>query len=367
MIELSIYNSCVKNTQDFTNKSGTIQWYMCGPTVHSHSHLGHARTYMSFDIIRKILERHYNYDVNLIMNITNVDDKIIKRSNEEGKDFLEVANYWENEFFADMKKLDIDLPDTIARVSEYIKEIVEFISEIQNNGFAYESNGSVYFNVPLFEKKMDYKPKFHNMSNTSTSNTVQEFLGDKKDPRDFVLWKKTKENEPEWDPKEYNKKLTWSNGRPGWHIECSAMSNTTIGHIIDIHSGGTDLKFPHHENEIMQNMAYNSKSDIKFFLHSGHVNIKGQKMSKSLKNFTTIKEELSKISANTMRLFFVSFKYRDPINIEKDSDYKETLSTEKTIKEFLMKVDSLPFDTESSKYETENDHTFIKILNNIRR
>jgi len=228
-----------------------VTWYTCGPTVYDHSHMGHAKTYVTFDILRRIMTDYFGYDIYLCMNITDIDDKIIKRSNEKNQPFTELARHFENEFLDDMDRLNVALPDVITRVSEYVPEIVAFIEQIIKNGYAYESNGSVYFDVAKFKASPDHRYARMAGSMAEDDELIAEGEGvltgaqvDKKDKRDFALWKKSKENEPFWES-------PWGQGRPGWHIECSAMAASIFKTWpIDIHTGGVDLRFPHHDNEV---------------------------------------------------------------------------------------------------------------------
>lgn len=304
----TVYNSLTNKKELLNNKE--LNWYMCGPTVYDYSHIGHARNYICNDIIKRILE-NYGYSVKLVMNITDVDDKIINKSNELYNDpnkFLEVSKKYEESFLDDINKLNVILPDIITRASQYIEEIIVFIENIIKNNFAYESNGSVYFDSQKYYNKFD--DNFH--LNLNDESFDQNMLGDKKHPQDFALWKSAKENEPYWDS-------PWGKGRPGWHIECSAMASDIFGESFDIHSGGCDLKFPHHENEIKQSNAnFNKYGWVKCFIHMGHLHIDGLKMSKSLKNFITIKEILKKYNSNQLRMFFLMNKYNQPMNYSED-------------------------------------------------
>ena len=266
---------------------------MCGPTVYDHSHMGHAKTYVCFDIIHRLMTDYFGYDVKLCMNITDIDDKIIMRANEQKKDFAEISRNMETEFFKDCEALNIKQPAVITRVTEYVPEIVAFIKKIIDNGYAYESNGSVYFNVVKYNDAENHSYAKLEPTNVGNMELLAEGEGaltaegaktEKQSERDFALWKKSKEGEPFWDS-------PWGTGRPGWHIECSAMAGEIFKEYpIDIHSGGCDLKFPHHDNEIAQSEAYYDCDNwINNFWHTGHLHIAGKKMSKSLKNFTTIK------------------------------------------------------------------------------
>ncbi|KAK1442991.1 cysteinyl-tRNA synthetase [Babesia gibsoni] len=316
---LNIRNSLVSDEKvEFVPEKGrSIKWYCCGPTVYDTAHLGHARTYVACDTIRSILEKYFNYDVKLVINVTDIDDKIIQRANSEGAKFNELASHWEHEFWNDMTALGVDTPDIITRVSEFVPEIIAYIQKIVENGYAYESEGSVYFDIEAYRssKKHVYaklEPTSFNDLNRMADGegTLGEVSTQKKSPYDFALWKKAKPNEPFWPS-------PWGNGRPGWHIECSAMCASVFGKdsIVDIHSGGVDLKFPHHDNEIAQSEAYSDRNRwINYFIHFGHLHIQGLKMSKSLKNFIAIKELLNKYNKRQLRIFFLSSKYDSTLN-----------------------------------------------------
>jgi cysteinyl-tRNA synthetase len=301
----------------------TVNWYMCGPTVYDHSHMGHAKTYVCFDILRRIMTDYFKYDVRLCMNITDIDDKIIIRCNEQKVDFKKHARKFENEFFEDCEALNIRLPTVLTRVSEYVPEIVAFIEKIIANGFAYESNGSVYFSVKKFEADPKHEYAKLEPSNKKNWDLIKEGEGalgeeaakDKRDERDFALWKKSKEGEPFWES-------PWGTGRPGWHIECSAMAGEIFDWPIDVHSGGCDLKFPHHDNELAQSEAfYGCDNWINHFWHTGHLHIDGLKMSKSLKNFTTIKEMLKIYTAKQVRFLFLIHKWNQKMNYSPDDSF----------------------------------------------
>ena len=338
---LMVNNSLCNEKVEFITAKGdkTINWYMCGPTVYDSAHLGHARTYLTFDIIRRILINYFHYDVNLCMNITDIDDKIIKRSNEEKKNFAEFAKYWEDSFFKDMRALNVMYPNYITRVSEYIPEIISFIEEIIKKGYAYEKNGSVYFDIEAYKNgghmyaKLVPQDKNQNLEELqeaegvlSTDNTI-----DKKNKGDFALWKTSKKDEPFWDS-------PWGKGRPGWHIECSVMSSSIFGKKLDIHSGGIDLKFPHHDNEIAQTEAHDdSQQWINYFLHTGHLKIEGLKMSKSLKNFKKITDFINLYTPNAFRLYFCNSKW------DSDMDFTENglsmaSANDKKITEFFQNI-----------------------------
>lgn len=317
--KLTLLNSFTGKKEPFVPNNGNqVTWYICGPTVYDSAHVGHASNYMRFDILRRVLESYFGYEVVVQMNVTDIDDKIIKRSNERGIPFEELARYYENEFMEDLDNLNVLRPAYLTRVSEYIPEVLEYIEAIIKNGCAYESDGSVYFDTNAFTCCGHNYGKLE-PSSVGSEALLQEGEGvlssqdealknQKKSAGDFVLWKKSKPDEPLWDS-------PWGPGRPGWHIECSAMASHVLGESIDIHAGGVDLRFPHHSNEIAQAEAYHGCQQwVNYFLHAGHLHIEGLKMSKSLKNFITIRECLKRFNARQMRLAFLAHRYDAPMN-----------------------------------------------------
>ena len=350
-----VFNSLKDIKEPLIFKDNKIKWYMCGPTVYNDAHIGHARNYIVNDTIRRILIS-YGYNIQLVMNITDVDDKIINKSNEmynNPNDFLKVSQEYEKSFMEDMDNLNILRPDIITRASQYIPEIINFIEEIIGNGYGYQSEGSVYFDSQKYYQ--DFKDNFN--LNLNAESFGQTKLSDKKHPQDFALWKGIKENEPYWDS-------PWGKGRPGWHIECSSMASDIFGDSFDIHSGGCDLKFPHHENEIKQaNARFKKEGWVKYFIHMGHLHIEGLKMSKSLKNFITIKEILKRYNSNQLRVLFLMHKYNQPMDYseERIEQVNEIL---KSFTVFITNIETLN-EYNLSKY-TINDINILTRINELK-
>ncbi|XP_056134100.1 cysteine--tRNA ligase, cytoplasmic isoform X3 [Lampris incognitus] len=439
--QLRLYNSLTRNKELFVPQNGNkVSWYCCGPTVYDASHMGHARSYISFDILRRILKDYFKYDIHYCMNITDIDDKIIKRARqnylldqykekkpdarqilqdvlsatgpfrvklaettdmdkkqmlerldlavsaalkplqaslksqaaaeivqaqaqvllENARDLLSdwldnqfgssvtensifyiLPKYWEGEYHKDMEALNVLPPDVLTRVSEYVPEIVIFVEKICANGYAYESNGSVYFDTVKFgacphhsyaklvpEAVGDHKALQEGEGDLSIS---ADRLSEKRSQNDFALWKASKPGEPSWDS-------PWGKGRPGWHIECSAMAGSILGESMDIHGGGFDLRFPHHDNELAQSEAYFENDHwVRYFLHTGHLTIAGCKMSKSLKNFITIKDALAKNTGRQLRLAFLMHSWKDTLDYSINT-MESAVQYEKFMTEFFLNV-----------------------------
>eukprot|EP01135_Chromosphaera_perkinsii_P001142 Nk52_evm92s158 gene=Nk52_evmTU92s158 len=471
---LMLYNSLTRSKVPFVPMKGRqVLWYICGPTVYDVSHVGHAKNYLTFDIVRRCLEGYFNYEVLYVMNITDIDDKIILRARRnhllaqyregkklvagggcgevEAKQVLEDVQkayevyagkfkgmakdhdkygmmskavaaiekamadtqavmktnpdqgklrsslaalveaamdplsemldkehgskvtdlgiyaahteYYENDFLEDMKNLNIRPADCLTRVSEYVPEIVAFVEKIVANGFGYESNGSVYFDTLGFANHKDHdyaKLVPEAFGNAEALAEGEGELGaeasEKRSPNDFALWKASKPGEPFWDS-------PWGQGRPGWHIECSCMAGCIIGKQMDIHSGGVDLKFPHHDNELAQSEAhYENGQWVNYFLHGGHLEIEGKKMSKSLKNFTTIKEALESYTARQLRLMFLLHAWNAGLDYSKNT-MGEALNFERIFNEFFMTTKAVLRETGSrSKKYTSEDLKLLTLL-----
>ena len=334
-----------------------LTWYSCGPTVYDSAHLGHARTYICTDVIRRILTSHFKVDLHYALGVTDIDDKIIQRATEDGlcttttRGVSAVARRYEKAFMRDMDALGVLRPDAILRVTEHMDEIAAYIETLVRNNKAYETDDGVYFDTDVAGEsygKFGVKAGDQLQQQqvvvegggggeevpppSSSSNASQ-----KRHWRDFALWKKAKAGEPSWES-------PWGAGRPGWHIECSAMTHATFGTHLDIHSGGIDLKFPHHTNEVAQCEAHNGcEGWVKFWLHTGHLYIKGSKMSKSLKNFISIKEylggEYSAHPATDLRLFFIAHKYHSSLHFSPERIHEAGALREK-ITSFFANVDA---------------------------
>jgi cysteinyl-tRNA synthetase len=307
--ELILYNTLTRTKERFSPLSeGEVRMYVCGPTVYDLSHLGHARKEVVFDVIVRYL-RFRGFRVHYIRNITDVDDKIIVRAQERGVSWEAVAREYEEAFREDMDALRVLKPDHEPRATETIAEMQEIIQMLLDKGFAYVSEGSVYFSV---EASKDYGKLTHRKAEEMMAGARVEVDESKKNPLDFALWKASKPGEPSWPS-------PWGDGRPGWHIECSAMSRKFLGETLDVHGGGVDLVFPHHENEIAQSEAATGKPFSRWWIHNGLLTVEKEKMAKSLGNYITIRDALSELHPETLRMFFLSHHYRSPVDYSKDA------------------------------------------------
>jgi len=305
---LKIYNTLTRQKETFIPlEENKIKMYVCGPTVYNFFHIGNARPFMIFDAFRNYME-YRGYEVTYVQNFTDVDDKIIKRANEEGISPIEVAEKYIAEYFKDADALGIKRATVHPRVTENIENIITFIEDLISKGFAYELNGDVYFNSQAYKEYGKLSKQNLEELNLGARIDVND---EKKHPIDFALWKAKKEGEIGWQS-------PWGEGRPGWHIECSVMSARYLGDTIDIHAGGQDLIFPHHENEIAQSEARSGKQFARYWMHNGYINVDNQKMSKSLGNFFTVRDILSEFSGQVIRFFLLSAHYRNPVNFSKE-------------------------------------------------
>jgi len=308
-MKLLVYNTLTKTKEEFQPlEPNKVKMYVCGVTVYDYCHIGHARSAVVFDVIYRYL-LFLGYDVVYVRNFTDIDDKIIRRAQEEHTDYRTIAERYIEAFYEDMDRLGVLRPTVEPRATEHIKEMIEIIQKLFDKGYAYQSGRDVYFSVERF-------PGYGKLSGRSLEDMMAGARVDidehKRNPFDFVLWKGSKEGEPAWDS-------PWGPGRPGWHIECSAMSAKYLGETFDIHGGGKDLIFPHHENEIAQSEAAFGKPFVRYWLHNGFVNINNEKMSKSLGNFLTIREILDKVHPEALRLFVISKHYRNPVDFSDEA------------------------------------------------
>ena len=302
---MKIYNTLTRNKEEFTPlEDGKVKIYACGPTVYNYFHIGNARPFVVFDTLRRYLI-HLGYDVKFVQNFTDVDDKIINKAKEEGVSATELSGRYIKEYFDDAEALNVLPADIHPKVSEHIEDIIEFIKTLISKGYAYEADGDVYYATRKFKEY----GKLSNQRVNDLESGSRIAIGEvKRDPLDFALWKAQKEeSEIAWDS-------PWGKGRPGWHIECSTMSRKHLGPTIDIHGGGQDLIFPHHENEIAQSEACNGEPFAKYWMHNGYITVDGVKMSKSLGNFFTVRDIRKEFDGDFIRFFLLSVHYRNPIN-----------------------------------------------------
>ena len=305
---MKIFNTLTRSKDEFKPiNEGEVKIYACGPTVYNYIHIGNARPLCVFDVLRRYFEWR-GYNVNFVQNFTDIDDKLIKKANEEGITVPEVAERYIKEFWVDAKGLNVREATVHPRATENIVEIQGIISSLMENGYAYEAGGDVYYRAKKFGGygKLSHQP----LEDLEAGARIE--TGDiKEDPMDFCLWKGAKPGEPYWESQ-------WGKGRPGWHIECSAMAGRYLGKTIDIHCGGLDLIFPHHENEIAQSEAANGCDFAHYWMHNGFINVDNHKMSKSLNNFFTVRDVAEKYGYEPIRYFLVSSQYRSPINYSVD-------------------------------------------------
>jgi len=331
-------------------KAEEVRMYVCGPTVYNYFHIGNARTFLVFDTVRRYLE-YKGYKVNFVQNFTDIDDKMIKKANEENITVKELGDKYIEEYYKDADGLNIERATCNPRATEYIDEIVSFIKDLIDKGYAYEVNGDVYFKTKRFETYG--KLSGQNLDELQLGSRI-DVDERKEEPMDFAIWKSEKPGEPSWD-------TPWGKGRPGWHIECSCMAHKLLGETIDIHAGGTDLVFPHHENEIAQSEARTGKPFANYWMHSAYLNIDNKKMSKSLNNFFTTREILERYDAEIVRLFMLSAHYRTPLNFN-----QELLDSAKSSNERLYNaIGNLERLLEEVKVNeiAEEEKTYIETLN----
>lgn len=350
---MKVFNTMTRSKEEFVPvDENEVKIYACGPTVYNFIHIGNARPLCVFDVLRRYME-YRGYNVKFVQNFTDIDDKIINRANEEGTTFEKISEKYIEEFWTDAHGLNFKDATVHPKATENIDEIIEIIKSLEEKGFAYAVNGDVYFRTLKFKEygKLSHQPI------EDLESGARIAVGDiKEDPLDFALWKGAKEGEPYWES-------PWGKGRPGWHIECSAMNRKYLGNTIDIHCGGQDLIFPHHENEIAQSECANGCTFSKYWMHNGYINVDNVKMSKSLGNFKTVREIANVYGYEVIRYFLISSHYRSPINynLEIIEQCKSALERLYTCR------DSLDFAIKNAKVETaENDAEMIAELDKRR-
>lgn len=345
---MKIFNTMSRRKEEFVPVDpNEVKIYACGPTVYNFIHIGNARPLCVFDVLRRYLE-YRGYNVKFVQNFTDVDDKIIKRANEENSTFEEVSEKYIKEFWTDAHGLNFKDATVHPKATENIDEIIDIIKTLEEKGYAYAVDGDVYYRTLKFK---DYGKLSHQPIDDLQSG-ARIAVGDKKeDPLDFALWKAAKEGEPYWDS-------PWGKGRPGWHIECSAMNKRYLGNTIDIHCGGQDLIFPHHENEIAQSEAANGCMFSKYWMHNGYINVDNVKMSKSLGNFKTVREIADVYGYEVIRYFLISSHYRSPINYN-----LEIIEQCKSALERLYNCrESLDFSIKNAKTDIADDNEILALI-----
>lgn len=351
---MKIFSAMTRKKEEFIPLvNNEVKMYVCGPTVYNFFHIGNARTFVVFDTVRRYFE-YRGYKVKFIQNFTDIDDKMIKRANEENTTVKELGDKFIKEYYKDADNLNIERATVNPRATEYIDEIIKFVEDLINKGYAYETNGDVYFNTKQFS---DYgKLSGQNLEDLQAGARI-DIDERKKDPMDFAVWKSQKPGEPAWES-------PWGMGRPGWHIECSCMAYKLLGETIDIHAGGSDLAFPHHENEIAQSEARTGKTFANYWMHSAFVNVNNQKMSKSLNNFFTAREILEKYDPDIIRLFMLSGHYRTQINFS----IEVLESTKAAMERLYNSIGNLENLLDEVKLEqlAEKEKDYIKVLNSYK-
>ncbi|MBQ9980754.1 MAG: cysteine--tRNA ligase [Oscillospiraceae bacterium] len=352
---MKLFNSLTNKKEEFVPITpGEVKMYACGPTVYNFIHVGNARPLIMFDVLRRYME-YRGLKVNFVQNFTDVDDKIINRANEEGISSTEVAEKYIKEFFIDAKGLGVREATTHPKATENIPNIIEMVQTLIDKGYAYEVNGDVYYRTEKFE---GYGKLSHQPLEELQAGARIDVADIKESPMDFALWKAAKPGEPYWES-------PWGNGRPGWHIECSAMVNRYLGKTIDIHCGGQDLTFPHHENEIAQSEAANGCRFVNYWLHNGFISIDNRKMSKSLGNFFTVREAAEAYGYETIRYFMLSAHYRSPLNYSGEV----LMQCKAALEKLYTGVENLRFIAENAavKEITAEEAEFVTTLDKYRQ
>jgi len=349
---MQIYNTMSRKKEELVPLTpGEIKMYACGPTVYNYFHIGNARPFIVFDTLRRYLE-YRGYKVTFVQNFTDIDDKMIRRANEEGITVKELGDRFIKEYYTDADALGVERATVNPRATEHIDDIIRLVQTLVEKGHAYPTdNGDVYFSVSSY-------PAYGKLSGQSLEDLESGARIDptehKRDPMDFALWKGEKPGEPSWDS-------PWGKGRPGWHIECSAMSMSLLGETFDIHGGGQDLIFPHHENEIAQSEAATGKPFARYWMHNGYINVNNQKMSKSLNNFFTVRDISKEFDLQAVRLFMLGAHYRNPVNFSRD-----LIEQSATALERLKNAQQRLKDAQVLDAPTEQDAAFLAELDALR-
>lgn len=352
---MKIFNTLTRKKEEFIPlEPGKIKMYVCGPTVYNFFHIGNGRTFIVFDTIRRYME-YRGYEVNFVQNFTDIDDKMINRANEEGTTVKEIGDKYICEYYKDADGLNIKRATTNPRATEYIEEIVEFVKGLVDKGYAYEVNGDVYFRTKKFEGYGQLIGQNLEDLQAGARINIDER---KEDPMDFAIWKAQKPGEPAWES-------PWGLGRPGWHIECSCMAKKLLGETIDIHAGGMDLAFPHHENEIAQSEALTGKKFANYWMHSAFLNVNNQKMSKSLNNFLTARDALKEYDADVIRFLMLSGHYRIQLNFSSDLLESSKASVER-LYNAIGNLENLISEVKTEKM-TEEEIKYLESLDAYRQ
>ncbi|MGX7024570.1 cysteine--tRNA ligase [Vagococcus hydrophili] len=354
---MKIYNTLTRSKEEFkTIEPGKVRMYLCGPTVYNYIHVGNARSTVAFDTVRRYLE-YKGYEVNYVSNFTDVDDKIINRAKEEGVTAKNIADKYIDAFTEDTTKLNVKPACVHPRVIDHIDEIIEFVAALIEKGYAYESQGDVYYRARKFKNYGQLSNKSIDELEVGASQRTGDEQAKKEDPLDFALWKSAKEGEVSWTS-------PWGAGRPGWHIECSVMASKHLGETIDIHAGGQDLEFPHHENEIAQSEAKTGQTFANYWMHNAYLTVgeTGEKMSKSLKNFVTAHELMEEVDPEVVRFALATTHYRRPMPFN-DIILKEA---ETNLSKIKGSYNNGSFRLESAKDSTEDDEDYLKELTLIK-
>lgn len=351
---IKVYNTLNKKKEEFIPLTpGEVKMYVCGPTVYNFFHIGNGRTFIVFDTIRRYFE-YRGFKVDFVQNFTDIDDKMIKKANEEGTTVKKIGDTYIKEYYQDADALNIERATVNPRATEFIGEIIKFVKGLVDKGYAYEVDGDVYFSTKKFEGYGKLSGQNIEDLQSGARISVDER---KKDPMDFAIWKAQKPGEPAWNS-------PWGMGRPGWHIECSCMAKKLLGETIDIHAGGSDLKFPHHENEIAQSEALTGEPFARYWLHSAFVNVNNEKMSKSLNNFFTAREILERYDADIIRFLMLSAHYRQQLNFSEDLLESAKASVER-IYNAIGNLENL-IDEVSREEMNEEEKAYLESLNKYK-